>query len=99
MSGPPRTDAQVLGEAITILRSQFTITVESAAFQMGCDAERLRRYERGELPLCEAALVLAQLGAGLAFLVLAEGRHHHLPGQTLRAGAIPDKAVTEARMI
>lgn len=99
MSAAPRTDAQVLGEAITVLRQNLLITVETAAAQLGCDADRLRRYEDGRLPLAEAAQVLASLACGFTFLVLAMNRHHHLPGQTMRVGQVADPSAPEERMI
>jgi len=47
MSPAPRTDAQVLGEAITILRGHTRLDQAGVAALLGCEPDHLRLSEAG----------------------------------------------------
>lgn len=75
MSPAPRTDAQVLGEAITILRGHAQLDQAGVAALLGCEPDHMRLYEAGGGTLEEKAQVLAGLAAALGLrMVRRAGR-------------------------
>ena len=75
MSPASRTDAQVLGEAITILRGHAQLDQAGVAALLGCEPDHLRLYEAGGGSPAEQAPALAGLAGMLGLrLVRRPGR-------------------------